>query len=81
MKPVMLADHERAIRIAMARGHELKIEIDHDAQVVQCKSCHASVWWGSTRSGAQCPFDVLEGRHTRVSHFATCPDARRWSKR
>ncbi len=46
-----------------------------------CRSCGAPVMWGKTKSGKWCPFDVQNGEKTEVSHFTTCPDASKWSKK
>jgi hypothetical protein len=48
----------------------------------RCRSCNALVWWGTTASGKRCPYDYDDELHaTATSHFATCPQARGWSKR
>lgn len=49
--------------------------------VTKCRSCGASIWWGITQAGKNCPFDVVDGNLTLTPHFATCPDARKWSKK
>jgi hypothetical protein len=62
-------------------GLELKVEIDPTARIEHCRSCGAAVWWGKTAGGKWNPFDVQDGERTRVTHFSTCPDAKRWSKK
>jgi len=57
------------------------IWIDNTAPKVHCRSCGALIWWGKTSSGKDCPFDVKDGARTAVSHFATCPQARTWTRR
>lgn len=49
--------------------------------VMPCRSCGQSVYWGFTAKGKRCPYDVVDGEATTVSHFTTCPDAKQWSKR
>jgi hypothetical protein len=51
------------------------------ALVTECRSCRAPVYWGFTKNGKRCPFDVVKGQPTETSHFATCPDAKTWSKK
>lgn len=52
------------------------------AAVTTCRSCNAPVYWGFTARGKRCPFNVGEdGVATEISHFTTCPQAGRWSKR
>lgn len=41
----------------------------------KCRSCGAPVIWGYTKAGKRCPFDP-DG----TSHFATCPQAKTWTK-
>jgi hypothetical protein len=57
------------------------VEIDTGARVQHCRSCGALIWWGKTPVGKLCPFDVVDGARTAVTHFSTCPQARDWSKR
>lgn len=45
-----------------------------EAELGQCRSCHAPVFWGRLCGSAH-PFD-LDGE----SHFSTCPDAERWRR-
>lgn len=47
------------------------------SSVSKCRSCGAPVIWGQTDSGKNCPFD----RETGESHFRTCPEASKWSKK
>jgi hypothetical protein len=42
----------------------------------RCKSCGAAIWWGVSSKGTPVPMSVATG----VSHFADCPDAKKWSK-
>jgi hypothetical protein len=51
--------------------------------ITRCRSCGAAIWWGEIHHGKRCPFDVdtATGVLTDTSHFATCPDAKRWTKR
>lgn len=52
-----------------------------EIEVRHCRSCGKPIYWGTTAAGKRCPFDVIEGEATTVSHFATCPDAKKWSKK
>ena len=45
--------------------------------VERCRSCGAPVEWRLTAKGKPCPYDA----GTDVSHFSTCPGAKRWSKK
>ncbi len=64
------------------RGRALEgIEIDPTARIVQCRSCGSAVWWGTSRAGRPTPFNVIGLERTAISHFTSCPDAGRWSKR
>jgi len=50
--------------------------------VTSCRSCGRKIYWSLTERGRRCPYDVGEqGEATRISHFATCPQAREWSHR
>jgi predicted RNA-binding Zn-ribbon protein involved in translation (DUF1610 family) len=63
-------------------GIELRdVVINKDAPAAYCRSCGTEIWWGKTATGKRCPFDIVDGKHTAISHFSTCPDAHRWSKR
>lgn len=42
----------------------------------RCRSCNASIVWGTTKNGKICPLDYSTGQ----SHFKTCPQANSWSK-
>lgn len=50
-------------------------------EVSHCRSCGAAIWWGETRTGKLCPFDIVNDEPTQESHFKTCTDAQRWSKK
>lgn len=66
----------------MSEGRVLNgVAIDASAVIQHCRSCGALVWWGKTGKGKPCPFDVVDGARTAISHFSTCPDAKQWSKR
>ena len=61
----------------------------------ECRSCHASIFWFTLVSGKKHPFDTdvylttMHGDDRRLigtisaedSHFATCPQAKEWSRR
>jgi hypothetical protein len=61
-------------------------EIAPGAKLEKCRSCGASIVWGSTKTGAPIPLDT---NHVRIigstqygtTHFATCPEAREWRRR
>jgi hypothetical protein len=66
----------------MPEGRVLEgVRIDSQAFVVHCKSCGALIWWGYTPAGKANPFDVVDGARTAITHFSTCPDAPRWTKK
>jgi hypothetical protein len=46
-----------------------------------CRSCGAEIYWGTTKNQRRCPYDVVDGEVTGTSHFATCKDAKQWSKK
>lgn len=73
-------------------GRELAgVEVDPSAPIQHCRSCGAPVWWGRTAAGKRCPFDVMRQEgfeagdvsevRTPITHFSTCPQARKWGKR
>jgi len=49
--------------------------------IVACRSCGAPMVWGKTANGSVCPYNVVDGQATLISHFTTCAQAGRWSKR
>lgn len=50
--------------------------------VLACRSCGKPVYFSFTGAGKRAPFDVdSDGNPSRVIHFTTCPDAKRWTKR
>lgn len=68
--------------VTQTKGRVLEgVVIDREAPVERCRSCGASVWWGHTQAGKLCPFDIVDGERTAVSHFSTCRDADMWRKR
>lgn len=66
-----------------ARGRVLPgVSVPPSVTIAYCRSCGKPIWWGRTRADKNCPFDVAQnGQPTMVTHFSTCPQARRWSKR
>jgi hypothetical protein len=63
-------------------GRELAgVVIDANAPKTFCRSCGAIVWWGRTAAGKRCPFDVVDGARTAITHFSTCPEAKQWTRR
>lgn len=63
--------------------------IGDSLRVVHCRSCNAEIVWLKTKAGKSMPVDAAtvkpgdtefeHGRH--MSHFGTCPQAKRWSKK
>lgn len=53
------------------------------SELSRCRSCQAPIVWRKTPGGKYQPmdFDLLTGKPTDVSHFATCPQADAWRKR
>ena len=60
----------------------------HEKRIVRCRSCRGMIIWFETPAGKKMPVDadtvdpeddeLLIGKH--ISHFATCPDSRKWRK-
>lgn len=74
-------DHREA---AWARfpGDALAIDPDQRASVCKARRCQAPIWWGVTRAGKPCPFDIKpNGEYTGTSHWRTCLDRERFAKR
>ena len=46
-------------------------------RITACRSCGAEIYWGVTAAGRRVPISVATG----TTHFADCPDAKRWTKR
>ena len=57
------------------------VEIDESARVQHCKACNALIWFGRTKAGRPCPFDVVDGARTTVTHFSTCPEVRQFERK
>ncbi len=55
------------------------------AEVSHCRSCGAAIIWARTAAGKLCPYDLTDeplfGLVRGGSHFGTCNDPKRWSKR
>lgn len=50
--------------------------------VLPCRSCGKLVYFGFSENGKRTPYEVdLDGNPTRINHFKTCPDPKRWTKR
>lgn len=54
------------------------VEIDETAPVQYCKACGALIWFGRTKAFKRCPFDVVDGHRTAITHFSTCPEVRQF---
>ena len=62
-------------------------------EIRNCRSCGAKIVWMKTKLGKTIPVDVVMGckvddtKETifdpdlMTSHFATCPDAKKWRKK
>ena len=46
-----------------------------------CRACGAQIAFVRTAAGRQAPMNVEDGFVTGVSHFATCPQANRFTRR
>ncbi len=46
--------------------------------VMACRVCNALVYFGFTANGRRCPFDVIDGQPTEISHFTSCPRVSDW---
>ena len=51
------------------------------AMIDACRSCGAQVYWGETKNGKLCPYNIVDGEATTESHFGSCPQATAWSKK
>jgi hypothetical protein len=64
----------------MAEGELSAVPVPEQPELLEkcdgCRSCGAPLIWGETAAGKKCPFNP-DG----TSHFATCPDARSWSRK
>lgn len=49
--------------------------------VLPCRSCGKPVYFGFTKAGKRCPYDVIEGEPTDTSHFTTCTEPGKWSRK
>ncbi len=66
----------------MAEGRVLDgVQIDVQARIERCRLCNAPMWWGRTKAGRACPFDVVDGERTAVTHFSTCPKVREMDRK
>lgn len=63
------------------------IEVAHQhyeisaADVQNCKSCKAPIWWVKTPADRLMPVCFDRGRKEWVSHFANCPNADKHRKK
>jgi hypothetical protein len=60
-----------------------EIAVPEGAQVGTCRSCGAAIVWSVTSRGNPIPINAVNtrmvgGQRYGVSHFATCPDAKKW---
>lgn len=67
---------------AEPKGRVLEgVVIDQSAPIQRCRVCPAEIWFGRTKAGKPCPFDVVNGARTAITHFSTCPNVRRFGSR
>lgn len=55
-------------------------------KAARCRSCGADITWVQTASGARMPLDLhqtkeIDGKVCALTHFATCPQGKGWSKK
>jgi hypothetical protein len=66
----------------MTEGRALDgVQVDDSAPIKRCSACGAELWFGRTKAGKPCPFDVVDGQKTTVTHFSTCPQVRQFERR
>lgn len=71
-----------AVRDEPMTARELPgVEIDEHAPIQRCKACPAQIWFGRTAAGKPCPFDVVDGVKTAITHFSTCPGVRQFERK
>jgi len=51
------------------------------ALIMPCRSCNRPVFFGLTAAGKRCPYDVVDGEPTGESHFRTCTEPQKWSRK
>jgi len=61
-------------------------ELPSNTYSAMCRSCNAMIVWARTGKGKAVPLSVTtvewrDGKGYALSHFADCPDAKKWSKR
>jgi|SRR6516164_1829187 hypothetical protein len=62
-------------------GRELAgVRIEVQAPIQHCLACGALIWFGLTKKGKACPFDVVDGARTTVTHFSTCREVRQFER-
>lgn len=49
--------------------------------VLACRVCQKPVYFGFTAKGKRCPYDIVNGEPTTVSHFTTCERIDDWRSR
>jgi hypothetical protein len=64
------------------------MEVPPGTRESECRSCHAPIYWVRTKNDKNMPVDCeVDGAYAPsdrdpgqgVSHFGTCPDAKKWS--
>ena len=62
----------------------------NETKISKCRSCDADIVWTKTSIGKDVPVDpkIIKGfdkngiyQEIRQTHFASCPDAKKWSKK
>lgn len=46
--------------------------------VSPCRVCLQPIYFGTSERGRRCPYDVVNGQPTRVSHFTTGACVKAW---
>lgn len=61
------------------------IRMPADIAPARCRSCGAPIYWAETANKKLCPYNVARDEDGNPaigsSHFGTCPDSARWSRR
>lgn len=80
----MTVDAQRDLFGARVGEYELPAVLTFPGST--CRSCGAAIVWGKTPASKAVPLSVAaietrDGVRYALSHFADCPDAKKWSKR
>jgi hypothetical protein len=53
--------------------------VGRTTSVLPCRVCGKPVYFSLTENGKRCPYDLVDGRPTRTSHFTSCANVREWT--